>query len=38
VKFEEGVQELVGWVKSQQPVDHVEQARSELAKHGLIRN
>ena len=38
VKFEDGLQELVGWVKSQRPVDHVEQARRELAQHGLIRN
>lgn len=37
VKFEDGLFELVAWVKSQQAVDRVEQARSELAARGLIR-
>ncbi len=37
VKFEDGLAELVAWVKSQNAVDRVEQARSELAARGLIR-
>lgn len=37
VKFEDGLTELVAWVKSQSSVDRVEQARSELAARGLIR-
>lgn len=37
VKFEDGLAELVAWVKSQSSVDRVEQARSELAARGLIR-
>lgn len=37
VKFEDGLSELVAWVKSQPAVDRVEQARSELAARGLIR-
>jgi dTDP-L-rhamnose 4-epimerase len=37
VKFEDGLAELVAWVKSQNAVDRVDQARSELAARGLIR-
>jgi dTDP-L-rhamnose 4-epimerase len=37
VKFEDGLAELVAWVKSQNAVDRVEQARNELAARGLIR-
>jgi dTDP-L-rhamnose 4-epimerase len=37
VKFEDGLAELVAWVKSQNAVDRVEQARHELAARGLIR-
>ena len=37
VKFEDGLTELVTWVKSQHAHDRVEQARRELAQRGLIR-
>jgi len=37
VKFEEGLAELVAWVKSQHADDYVERARSELEARGLIR-
>jgi dTDP-L-rhamnose 4-epimerase len=35
VRFEEGVAELVEWVRSQTAVDGFEQARQELARRGL---
>ncbi|MGH2593623.1 MAG: NAD-dependent epimerase/dehydratase family protein, partial [Anaerolineae bacterium] len=37
VKFEDGLSELVEWVKRQRADDRVETARSELAARGLIR-
>ncbi len=37
VRFEDGLADLVSWVKTQSAVDHVEQARSDLQAHGLIR-
>ena len=37
VKFEDGLTELVTWVKGQHADDRVEQARHELAQRGLIR-
>ncbi len=37
VKFEDGLKELVAWVKSQRADDRVEQARRELQARGLIR-
>lgn len=37
VKFEDGLTELVTWVKSQHADDRVDQARRELAQRGLIR-
>jgi nucleoside-diphosphate-sugar epimerase len=37
VRFEDGLGDLVSWVKTQSAVDHVEQARSDLQAHGLIR-
>ncbi|MBL7198536.1 MAG: NAD-dependent epimerase/dehydratase family protein [Anaerolineae bacterium] len=35
VRFEDGVAELVNWVRSQTATDDFEQARSELQNHGL---
>jgi dTDP-L-rhamnose 4-epimerase len=37
VRFEEGMGELVKWVREQEGVDLVEQARAELEQHGLAR-
>ena len=37
VQFEDGVSELIDWVRSQQPEDRVEQAHGELVKRGLAR-
>ena len=37
VKFADGVVDLVSWVKSQNAVDRVEQAHTDLQTHGLIR-
>jgi dTDP-L-rhamnose 4-epimerase len=36
VRFEDGVRDLVGWVRSQRPTDSVEKAMSELRQHGLV--
>jgi dTDP-L-rhamnose 4-epimerase len=35
VGFAEGMAELLAWVRQEQAVDHMEQARAELAGHGL---
>jgi dTDP-L-rhamnose 4-epimerase len=37
VTFADGLSDLVKWVKQQAAVDRVEQARSDLQAHGLIR-
>ena len=37
VRFEEGVAELVEWVRAQRATDDFEQARKELASRGLTR-
>jgi dTDP-L-rhamnose 4-epimerase len=37
VRFEDGLAELVTWVKQQAAVDRVEQARADLHRRGLIR-
>jgi dTDP-L-rhamnose 4-epimerase len=37
VKFEDGLAELVPWVKHQRADDGVDRARQELAQRGLIR-
>ena len=37
VRFEEGIQELVDWIKDQTPEDFVEQAIQELDERSLIR-
>jgi dTDP-L-rhamnose 4-epimerase len=37
VSFEEGVAELIEWVRGQQPVDRVEAAATELVDRGLVR-
>ncbi len=37
VRFEEGVDELLAWVRQQQPVDAAEQAHAELAAHKLTK-
>lgn len=36
VRFEDGVKDLVKWVRSQRPVDNVDRAMSELAERGLV--
>lgn len=36
VRFEDGVKDLVRWVRSQQPVDNVERATNELSERGLL--
>jgi dTDP-L-rhamnose 4-epimerase len=35
VSFADGMAELLDWVRQEQAVDHMEQARAELAGHGL---
>jgi dTDP-L-rhamnose 4-epimerase len=37
VRFEDGLGDLVNWVKTQNAVDRMEQARADLQLHGLIR-
>ena len=36
VRFEDGVKDLVTWVREQRPVDKVDHAMSELAERGLV--
>jgi dTDP-L-rhamnose 4-epimerase len=36
VRFEDGVKDLVAWVRQQRPVDNVDRAMSELAARGLV--
>lgn len=38
VAFAEGVDDLAAWARTQRPVDGVDAARDELARHGLIRS
>ena len=37
VRFEDGVAELVAWVREQEAVDRVDPARAELERRGLAR-
>lgn len=37
VRFEEGIGELVGWVRAQEAADSFQQAKDELASRGLTR-
>jgi dTDP-L-rhamnose 4-epimerase len=37
VRFEDGLSDLVNWVKTQSAIDRMEQARGDLQRHGLIR-
>ena len=37
VRFEDGLSDLVNWIKTQSAVDRMEQARADLQRHGLIR-
>jgi dTDP-L-rhamnose 4-epimerase len=36
VRFEDGVKDLVQWVRAQRPVDRVDHAMTELAERGLV--
>jgi dTDP-L-rhamnose 4-epimerase len=36
VRFEDGVKDLVKWVRSEQPIDTVDRAMSELTERGLV--
>jgi dTDP-L-rhamnose 4-epimerase len=36
-RFEQGLRELLGWLRTQSPVDRVDQARRELESRGLAR-
>jgi dTDP-L-rhamnose 4-epimerase len=35
IRFADGVKELVGWLKSQQPTDRAEEAAAQLSNYGL---
>ncbi|MBI3890388.1 MAG: NAD-dependent epimerase/dehydratase family protein [Candidatus Wallbacteria bacterium] len=37
IDFEQGVDDLAAWARTQRPIDAVDTARAELARHGLIR-
>ena len=37
VRFEEGIEDLIGWIEEQTAADRVELAKEELARRGLLR-